>query len=141
MNVAKLIDLVKVPGLKLGASDIFKRACPPFITRQIVAPSNVQDPEILSDCLLFMVRAGSWLTEFVSKEAGIPVDSSEHESSAQGLQGLSKASRVLEIEYIPYWSCAVVVKTLAWTNTVVVSRTPCMEYKPGVLTLMNFTSS
>lgn len=47
---------------------------------------------MLADCLLFMVRAASWLTEFVSKEAGVAVDSSEHESSAQGLTGVSKAS-------------------------------------------------
>lgn len=41
---------------------------------------------------MFMVRAGSWLTEFVSKEAGIPIDSSEHETSSQG--SLAKLSQV-----------------------------------------------
>lgn len=40
---------------------------------------------------MFMVKAGSWLTEFVSKEVGIDVDSSEHESSSQdSLAGLSQ---------------------------------------------------
>lgn len=47
---------------------------------------------MLRDCLMFMVRAGSWLTEFVAKEAGVSIDSSEHESSAQGLQGVPQAS-------------------------------------------------
>lgn len=46
----------------------------------------------MSDCLRFMVRAGQWVTEFVSKEARVPIDSSEHESSASGRQGLSQVS-------------------------------------------------
>lgn len=42
---------------------------------------------------MFMVKAGSWLTEFVSQEAGIDVDSSEHESSSRGsLAGLSQVT-------------------------------------------------
>ena len=52
-----------------------------------------QDPGILADSLTFMVKAGSWLTEFVSKEAGVEIDSSEHESSSEGsLAGLSKVT-------------------------------------------------
>lgn len=59
---------------------------------RLMAP---QEPGVLADCLLFMVRAGSWLTEFISKEAGVAIDSSEHESSAQRLTGVSKASLLL----------------------------------------------
>lgn len=62
-----------------------------------------QEPDVLADCLLFMVRAGSWLTEFVSKEAGVAIDSSEHESSAQGLAGISKARLLMYLlMYLPH---------------------------------------
>lgn len=50
----------------------------------------LQDKGILADTLLFMVRAGSWLTEFVSKEAGVSIDSSEHETDSPGVSGLAK---------------------------------------------------
>ncbi|CAM9383829.1 unnamed protein product, partial [Hapterophycus canaliculatus] len=58
---------------------------------KLAAEVLILDPGILSDCLMFMVKAGSWLTEFVSEEAGIPIDSSEHETSSQG--SLAKLSR------------------------------------------------
>lgn len=60
---------------------------------QQLNPRPAQDPGILADSLTFMVKAGSWLTEFVSKEAGVSIDSSEHESSSVGsLAGLSKVT-------------------------------------------------
>eukprot|EP00904_Undaria_pinnatifida_P013657 jgi/Undpi1/9421/HiC_scaffold_27.g11878.m1 len=60
--------------------------------RKLAAEAVILEPGVLTDCLLFMVRAGSWLTEFISKEAGVAIDSSEHESSAQRLTGVSKDS-------------------------------------------------
>ncbi|CAM9621268.1 unnamed protein product [Scytosiphon promiscuus] len=66
--------------------------------RKLVAEVLILDPGILSDCLMFMVKAGSWLTEFVSKEAGISIDSSEHETSSQGsLAKLSQDSLVWQL--------------------------------------------
>lgn len=47
-----------------------------------------------------MVRAGSWLTEFVSREAGVPVDSSEHESGSNGVGGLSEVGYVARTLFI-----------------------------------------
>lgn len=38
-----------------------------------------------------MIRAGTWLTEFVSKEAGVAVDSFEDESGSGELQALRQA--------------------------------------------------
>ncbi len=56
---------------------------------------NPQDQGILADSLMFMVKAGSWLTEFVSKEVGVDVDSSEHESSSQSQDSLAGLSQVI----------------------------------------------
>lgn len=58
-----------------------------------------------------MVRAGSWLTEFVSKESGVPIDSSEHETNARGISGLSQVSQDKEgafcIMMVPSLRCRV----------------------------------
>ncbi|CBN78076.1 conserved unknown protein [Ectocarpus siliculosus] len=69
-----------------------------FVQRKLVAEVVISDPDVLADSLMFMVKAGSWLTEFVSKEAGVAIDSSEHEISSRGsLAGLSEDSLVWQL--------------------------------------------
>ncbi|CAM9845618.1 unnamed protein product [Ectocarpus sp. 4 AP-2014] len=69
-----------------------------FFQRKLVAEVVILDPDVLADSLMFMVKAGSWLTEFVSKEAGVAIDSSEHEISSRGsLAGLSEDSLVWQL--------------------------------------------
>ncbi|CAM9168726.1 unnamed protein product, partial [Sphacelaria rigidula] len=68
-----------------------------LVTQKLAAEIVILDSDVLYDTLLFMVRAGSWLTEFVSREAGVPVDSSEHESGSNGVGGLSENSPVWQI--------------------------------------------
>ncbi|CAN0080528.1 unnamed protein product [Ascophyllum nodosum] len=72
------------PRLELQFNMLFKR--------KMAAEITILEPRVLSDCLLFMVRAGTWLTEFVSKEAQVAVDSFEDESGAAKLQALSQDS-------------------------------------------------
>eukprot|EP00903_Cladosiphon_okamuranus_P021833 g20076.t1 len=78
------------PRLEMHFNMLFKR--------KLAAEVVILDPGILADSLTFMVKAGSWLTEFVSKEAGVAIDSSEHEISSEGsLAGLPKDSLMWQL--------------------------------------------